>query len=334
MKAIIQHEYGIPSQVLQLQDLERPKPESGEVLVRVKATTVAGDDWHLMRGLPYFARTAMGLRRPSSAIPGQDLAGVVEAIGEGVTEFALGDEVFGWNHGTFAEYVAVPVGNLTHKPANLSFEEAASVPIVAFTALQGLRDKGGVKPGHNVLVIGASGGVGTMAVQIAKAFGANVTGVAGARNAQLVEGLGADRVVDYRSEDYLAEDRRYDIILDLVGDRPTGELRRALTDEGSLVLVGSSRFSASGNLPRGLDRLFMGTVDRWLKGSLGALFSSQSVRPLIHQDSHEDLVILKAMIEAGRLKPVVDRTFGLHEIADALRYQDESHAPGKVVVTP
>jgi NADPH:quinone reductase-like Zn-dependent oxidoreductase len=334
MKAIIQREYGTPSQVLRLHEVQTPSPKAGEVLVRVKATTIAGDDWHLMRGLPYFARTAMGLRRPNSAIPGQDLAGVVEVIGEGVTEFAPGDEVFGWNPGTFAEYATVPTGNLTHKPADLSFEEAASVPIVAFTALQGLRDKGGIQPGHQVLIIGASGGVGTMAVQIAKAHGAVVTGVAGARNAQLVAELGADRVIDYRSQDYLAGDQRYDVILDLVGDRSPADLRRALTDHGSLVMVGSSKFSASGNEPRGLDRLFMGTVDRWLRGSLGALLSSQSVRPLIHQDSHDDLVILKSMIERGQLKPVVDRTFALHETADALRYQDESHAPGKVVVTP
>lgn len=334
MKAIVQSEYGIPSQVLRLQELETPTPGAGEVLVRVRATSVAGDDWHLMRGLPYFARTATGLRRPNSTIPGQDLAGVVEVTGDGVTEFKPGDEVFGWNGGTFAEYVVVPVGNLVRKPEQVTFEEAASVPIVAFTALQGLRDKGGIKPGHEVLIVGASGGVGTMAVQIAKAYGARVTGVASARNAGLVLGLGADQVIDYRREDYLAGDRRYDIILDLVGDRSTGDLRRALTDEGTLVLVGSSKYSAAGNEPRGLQRLFMGTVDRWLGGVLGALFSKQSVRPLIHQDSHDDLAILSSMIEAGELRPVVDRTFGLHETAQALRYQDESHAPGKVVVTP
>ncbi|MEX1345579.1 MAG: NAD(P)-dependent alcohol dehydrogenase [Candidatus Limnocylindrales bacterium] len=334
MKAIIQREYGIPSQVLQLRELETPTPKAGEVLVRVKATTVAGDDWHLMRGLPYFARTATGLRRPSSPIPGQDLAGIIEAVGEGVIEFAPGDEVFGWNGGTFAEFVTVPVGNLLRKPERLSFEEAASVPVVAFTALQGLRDKGGIKPGHEVLIIGASGGVGTMAVQIAKAHGASVTGVAGARNAQLVLDLGADRVIDYRREDYLAGANRYDIILDLVGDRPTRALRRALTEEGTLVMVGSSKYSAAGNEPRGLERLFMGTVDRWLTGALGAVLSKQSVRPLIHQDSQDDLAILSAMIEAGELKPVVDRTFRLHEAAEALRYQDESRAPGRVVVAP
>ncbi len=333
MKAIIQHRYGAPSETLELHDIARPAPGAGEVLVRVHAPTVAGDDWHLMRGLPYFARTATGIRRPKSAIPGQDLAGVVEATGEGVTEFAPGDEVFGWNRGTFAEFVAVPEGNLVRKPASLSFEEAASVPVVAFTALQGLRDKGQVQPGDEVLVIGASGGVGTMAVQIAKALGGTVTGVAGTANVALVQQLGADHVIDHAREDYLAKERGYDVILDMVANRSLGDLRRALKADGTLVMVGSSKFSPTRNQPRGLERLFMGTIDRWLRAGLSSLFSKQSLRPLIHEDSHDDLVTLTAMIESGALRPVIDRTFGFHETTDALRYQDESTAPGKVVVT-
>ena len=333
MKAIIQREYGAPSEVLELRDIEKPSPKAGEVLVRVQATSVAGDDWHLMRGWPYFSRLATGLRRPGSAIPGQDLAGVVEAAGEGVTRFGPGDEVFGWNSGTFAEYVAVPQGNLEPKPANLTFEQAASVPIVAFTALQGLRDKGGLQAGQEVLVVGASGGVGTFAVQIAKAFGATVTGVASTRNVQLVRDLGADRVIDYTREDFTAVADRYDLILDMVGNRSLNQLRGALKPDGTLVMVGSSRFSPSGSQPTGLDRLFMGTLDRWLKASLTSMLSKQSLRPLIHQDSHDDLVLLREMLEQGQIGPVVDRSYGIDQLTEALRYQDEGRAPGKVVIT-
>ena len=336
MKAIIQREYGAPADVLQLHEVDKPSAKAGEVLVRIHATTVAGDDWHLMRGLPYFSRLATGLRKPGSAIPGQDLAGVVEATGEGVTRFSPGDEVFGWNAGTFAEYVAVPEDNLEPKPANLTFEQAASVPIVAFTALQGLRKGGleaGAKAGQEVLIIGASGGVGTFAVQMAKAFGAIVTGVASTRNVELVGELGADRVIDYTRDDFTADADRYDLILDMVGDRSLKQLRHALKPAGTLVMVGSSRFSANGTQPQGLDRLFMGTLDRWLKAGLTSLFSGQSLRPLIHQDSHDDLVALREMLESGQIRPVVDRGYGIEQVTEALRYQDESRAPGKIVIT-
>ena len=333
MKAIIQREYGVPADVLELQHIEKPAPKAGEVLVRIHATTVAGDDWHLMRGLPYFSRLATGMSRPSSVIPGQDLAGIVEAVGDGVTRFVPGDEVFGWNSGTFAEYVAVPEDQLEPKPGNLSFEQAASVPVVAFTALQGLRDKGEVRPGQEVLIIGASGGVGTFAVQIAKTYGATVTGVASTRNIELVRELGADRVIDYTREDFTADADRYDLILDMVGSRSLKQLRHALKPDGTLVMVGSSRFSANGAQPRGLDRLFMGTLDRWLKASLTSLFSRQSLRPLIHQDSHEDLVLLRGMLESGQIRPVVDRSYGIEQLNEALRYQDEGRAPGKIVIT-
>ncbi len=333
MKAIIQRKYGAPADVLELQDIEKPRPRTGEVLVRIHATTVAGDDWHLMRGLPYFARLGTGMRKPNNVIPGQDLAGVVEAVGEGVTSFVPGDEVFGWNGGTFAEYVAVPEGNLEPMPADLTFEQAASVPIVAFTALQGLRDKGQIRAGQEVLIVGASGGVGTFAVQLAKAFGATVTGVASSRNVELVRELGADRVVDYTREDYTAEADRYDLILDMVGNRSLKQLRHALKSDGTLVMIGSSRFSADGNQPRGLDRLFMGSLDRWLKAGLTSLFSGQKLRPLIHKDSHEDLAILRGMLETGQIRPVVDRSYSIEQLTEALRYQDERRAPGKVVIT-
>lgn len=333
MKAIVQRTYGTPAEVLELQDIERPGVEPGQVLVRVRATTVAGDDWHLMRGLPYFARLGMGLRKPARLVPGLDLAGTVEAVGEGVTSFAPGDEVFGWGSGTFAEFVAVPEQHIVRKPANLSFEQAASVPIVAFTALQALRDKGRIQPGQDVLVIGASGGVGSMAVQMARAFGASVTGVASARNTELVRSLGADHVVDYATHDYLAEPDRYDLIIDMVGDRSLGQLRRALRREGTLVMVGSSRFAPGSRQPRGLQRLFMGTLDRWLTASVLSLFSRQSLRPLIHKDDPADLVTIASMLEQGQLTPVVDRSYGLAELTQVLREQDAGRAPGKIVLT-
>lgn len=321
MKAIVQDRYGPPDEVLRLEDIDEPVPGEGEVLVRVRASTAAGDDWHIVRGLPYVGRLEFGLRRPKRRIPGQDVAGLVEAVGPGVRELATGDEVFGWCAGAFAEYVAVPAGALAPTPSNLTLEEAAAVPICGFTALQGLRDRGEIRAGQRVLVVGAAGGVGTFAVQIAKAFDAEVTGVCSERSAELVRSLGADRIVDYAREDFAADGPRYDLILDMIGNRTLADCRRALTPRGTLVMVGG----------RG-GPWFMGT-DRWLRALLISPFVRQRLRPLIHKDDRDDLLALKDLVEAGKVRPVVDRRYPLAEAVEAIRYLEERHARGKVVIT-
>ncbi len=319
MKAIIQSRYGAPSDVLEVQEIDTPVPREDEVLVRVEAAPIAGDDWHLMRGRPYIARFATGLRRPRNRIVGRELAGRVDAIGDRVERFKPGDQVFGWSAGALAEYVAVPENSLAPKPSNLTAEEAAPVPVSAFTALQALRDKGGVEPGQHVLIIGASGGVGTFAVQIAKALGARVTGVCSSANVELVRSLGADRVVDYTREDVTA-DSRYDLIVDLVGDRSLSDLRRELAPSGTLVLVGGSG-----------GRWFKGT-DRFLRAMLLSPFVQQRLRPLVHADRQDDLLALKEMIEAGRVAPVISARFPMSEVAEAVGHFKAGHARGKVVI--
>jgi NADPH:quinone reductase-like Zn-dependent oxidoreductase len=320
VKAIIQRRYGPPEQVLELTDVERPTCTDTEVLVRVHASSVAGDDWHLMRGLPYVARLATGLRRPRHRIPGRDLAGTVEEVGPAQTGFAPGDEVFGWSNGSFAEYVSVPPEALAHKPANLSLAEAAAVPVSAFTALQGLRDKGEVVAGSRVLIIGASGGVGSFAVQIAAALGAEVTGVCSTPNVALVRALGARHVVDYTKEDLADGGRSYDVILDMVGDRRLGDLRRTLSSSGTLVMVGGTG-----------GRLFKGT-SRFLRGLVLSKFSRQALRPLVHADDKDDLLAVRELIEAEKVTPVVSDTYPLSRVPDAIRHFEGGHARGKVVV--
>jgi NADPH:quinone reductase-like Zn-dependent oxidoreductase len=333
MKAIVQERYGAPDEVLELQDTAVPSVGKGEVLVRVRATTVAGDDWHLMRGLPYVARMEGGLRRPKRRTPGLDVAGTVEMIGPGVTRFHPGDEVFGWTSGAFAEYAAVSQDALVAKPAGLSFEEAATVPVAAFTALQGLRDKGGIGAGQKVLILGASGGVGTFAVQIAKASGAEVTGVASTQNLELVRSLGADHVIDYTIDDVTQVGQTYDLILDMVARSSLSDLRRILSPTGTLVMIGSAGRAVKGGGLKGRDRWFMGTLDRWLNGVLMSLFSSQKLRPLIHKDSLDDLETLKEMIEAGQIRPVISASYPLSEVRDAIRHFEAGHASGKIVIT-
>ena len=321
MKAIVQHKYGSPVDVLELKDIDKPVAKDDEVLVRVHAAPVPGDDWHIVRGWPLLARPAIGLLKPRNTVPGLDMAGHVETVGKNVKQFQPGDEVFGWCKGAFAEYVSVSEDALALKPANLTFEQAATVPISAFTALQGLRDKGQIQPGQKVLIIGAAGGVGTFAVQIAKSFGAEVTGVCSTRNVDMVRSIGADQVIDYTQEDFTQSGQRYDLILDMVGNRSLSDCRRALSPRGTLVLVGG----------RG-GRWLMG-MDRWVRALVLSPFVSQRLRQLIHTDSKEDLLVLKELIEAGEVTPVIDQRYGLSEVPKAIRNTEEGHTRGRVVIT-
>jgi NADPH:quinone reductase-like Zn-dependent oxidoreductase len=321
MKAIVYRRFGSP-EVLELREVDQPQVGKGEVLVRVRAASVNPADWYLMAGFPYVARAQMGLRKPKTGRLGVDLAGVVAAVGGGVTRFQPGDEVFGVGAGTLAECVAVPEDGLVRKPANLSFEQAAAVPVAGLTALQGLRDKGRIRPGRRVLINGASGGVGTFAVQLAKAFQAEVTGVCSTRNLDLARSLGADRVVDYTQEDFTRSGRRYDLLLDVAGSRPWSACRRILTPRATFVLVGA---------PKG-SRL-LGPLGHILKVRLASLRASQKVTFFISKAKHQDLAFLQELLEAGTVTPVVERTYALSEAADALRHLGEGHAQGKLVVT-
>jgi NADPH:quinone reductase-like Zn-dependent oxidoreductase len=322
VKAITCQRYGGPD-VLELEELEEPDPQDEEVRVRVRAASANPRDWHLMRGLPYVIRPQMGLRGPKFRVLGSDLAGRVEAVGRKVTRFRPGDEVFAHVlEGGFAEYGCVPQDLLGRKPANLTFEQAAAVPLAALTALQGLRDHGRVQPGQKVLIIGASGGVGTFAVQLAKLFGADVTGVCSTRNLELVRSLGADHVIDYTREDFTSNGRRYDLILQLAGTRSPSDCRRALTPKGTLSL-------SSGES----DGRWIGPVGRMVKAVALSPFVSQRLGPFEAKPSQEDLRLLKELIEAGTVSPVIDRTYPLSEVPEAIRYLEQGHARGKVVIT-
>ncbi|MEN3613639.1 NAD(P)-dependent alcohol dehydrogenase [Plantactinospora sp. ZYX-F-223] len=327
MKAAILRSYG-PPDALDLTDVQRPAPGDGEVLVRVRATSVNPYDWHHIRGEPLVARLlpdGPALRAPGISILGCDMAGQVEAVGRNVTEFRPGDDVYALlSGGGFGEYVCVREDLLAAKPANLSYEQAAAVPMAGVTALVGLRDVGRIQPGQRVLVNGASGGVGTFAVQLARAFGATVTGVCSSRNVDLVRSLGADEVVDYTTEDFTRRGRRYDLLLDNAGSRSVPAYRRVLTRNGTLVLVG-------------------GPAGRWLQPA-GRVFAALAVGPLVSQriaiadavrcpDKKQCLRLLAELIEDGRVTPVVDRRYPFAEIRAAVRYQEEGHSPGKVVVT-
>ena len=324
MKAIVQDAYG-SADVLELRDIPKPVPKDNEVLVRVHAAGLHRGDWHVMTGLPYLIRIvvpALGLRRPKVLVRGMDVAGTVAAVGEHVTRFQPGDAVFGWCDGSFAEYACAPEDHFAPKPANLSFEQAAAVPTSGFAALQGLRDMGEVQPGQKVLVIGAAGAVGLFAVQLAKAFGAQVTGVANTAQVELVRSIGADEVIDYTRDDFADGTRHWDLILDTAGHRSLSQLRRALTPNGTLVIVGSE----------GRGR-WLGGFDRSLRAPVLSRFVGQRLRMLASKPRQEDLQTLRELIEAGKLTPVIDRTYPLREVPEAIRQLEAGHTRGKIVIT-
>jgi len=320
MRAITYTEYG-PPDVLQFREVGKPIPEDDEVLISIRAASVNPLDWHLMRGRPYIVRMQAGLRRPKATRLGVDVAGQVEAVGKNVTHFEPGDEVFGACKGAFAEYACASEGALVPKPPNVTFEQAAAAPVAALSALQGLRDKGRIRPGQRVLINGASGGVGTFAVQIAKSFGAEVTGVCSTRNVDMVGSIGANHVVDYTQEDFTKSERRYDLIFDSVGNHSLSETRRALTAEGTLVLAG------------GPDKgRWLGPLTGMLKAVVMSRFVSQKLLPFLAQLRKDDLIVVQQLLEAGRVAPVIDRSYPLRDVPAAIRYLEEGHARGKVVI--
>jgi NADPH:quinone reductase-like Zn-dependent oxidoreductase len=324
MKAIVQDDYGTaPEEVLRLAEIARPTTGDDEILVRVAAASVDRGTWHLMAGLPYPLRAAgFGLRRPKAGNPGRSVAGTVESAGKDVTGFAPGDEVYGTCDGSFAEYARARAGRLAPKPASLSFEQAAAVPVSALAALQGVRDHGKVQAGQKVLIIGASGGVGTFAVQIAKASGAEVTGVCSTAKADLVRAVGADHVIDYTREDFADGQHRYDVILDIGGNRRLSHLRRALTPRGRLVIVGGET-----------DGRWLGGTDRQIRAQLLSPLVSQKLGTFIASENSADLMTLRDLIESAKIAPAIDRTYPLIQAPAAIRYVQEGRARGKVAIT-
>jgi NADPH:quinone reductase-like Zn-dependent oxidoreductase len=321
VKAIVQDRYG-PPDVLELRDIEAPEPGDDQVLIRVAAAGLDAGVWHLTAGLPYFVRImGFGFRAPKTRVRA-DVAGRVEAVGRNVTKFKVGDEVYGTCAGGFAEFAVASQDAVMAKPANLTFEQAAVVPISAGTAIQALRDRGNVQPGQKVLIIGAGGGVGTFAVQLAKTFGAEVTGVCSTTKTDLVRSIGADDVVDYTREDFADRLERYDLIIDTAGNRSVRHLRRALAPKGRLVIVGGEQGG----------RVFAG-IGRNLRAYVMSLFVSQNLGALMAKDRVEDLELLKELIEAGKVAPIIDRTFALNEVPKAIAYWLEGHVAGKVVIT-
>jgi NADPH:quinone reductase-like Zn-dependent oxidoreductase len=319
MKAIVQMRYG-PPDVLQLKDIDKPVVKNDEVLVRVHAAAVNIGDWHLLRGEPYVMRLVVGLLKPKREVPGLDIAGQVEGVGRNVTRFRPGDEVFGWCKGAFAEYACAAENNLLPRPANLTFEQSAAVGDSAFTALAAVRDQAKVQPGQRVLINGASGGVGTFAVQIAKAFGADVTGVCSTRNIDMVRSIGADQVIDYTQDDFTQTGQHYDAMLDLVGTRPLSDCRRALAPRGTYVLVGV----------RNMGRWF--GLGRQFKALLLSPLVPQRMRVFVVRHTADDLAVLKELVEAGKITPVIDRRYTLSQVREALRFQGEGHPRGKIVI--
>src|SRR5881396_2919993 len=324
MKAFINCNYGLAN--LKLENIEKPVPNDDQVLVRVHAASVNPYDWHFIEGTPKIIRLmGVGLRKPKDTRVGVDFAGTVEAVGKNVTNFKPGDEVFGGRGGAFAEYVCPRASRaVALKPASASFEEAASVNIAGITALQALRDRGKVQPGQKVLINGASGGVGTFAVQIAKSFGADVTGVCSTRNLDMVRSLGADHVVDYTKEDFAKSGQRYDVILDNVPNHSLSECRRILTPNGKYVMIG-------GGGPN--DSRWVGPFGRVIKTMVLSPFTSQKMGMMMADANGKDLTILADMMQSGKLKPVIDRTYKLNEVPAAIAYLEEGHARGKVVIT-
>jgi NADPH:quinone reductase-like Zn-dependent oxidoreductase len=334
MKAIVQDRYG-STDVLELREIDMPTTKDDEVLVRVRASSVHADVWHAMRGVPFVLRfMGSGVRRPKHHVPGTDLAGVVDSVGRNVTRFRPGDEVFGqsllanlWrNGGAFAEFATVPEAMLQEKPAGLTFEQAAAVPTSGSLAVQHVRDEGRTRPGQSVLINGAGGAVGSFAVQLAKAYGAHVTGVDAPGKLDMLRSIGADEVLDYTQKDFTRRDERYDFILDIAGNHPWSESRRALTPDGTYVLSGFDQYGGSGH--------------RWF-GSLGRFAKLILIAPFVRnlhpfrgtKDPGDRLVVLKELIEAGKITPVIDRTFPLSEVPEAIRYLESGQARGKVVIT-
>jgi NADPH:quinone reductase-like Zn-dependent oxidoreductase len=325
MKAVVYTNYGSPD-VLEIRDIKKPVPNDDQVLIKVRAASINPLDWHFMEGTPYIMRAiGVGLRKPKDPRLGVDYAGTVEAVGKNVTQFKPGDEVLGGKSGAFAEYVCARADRaIVLKPANITFEQAASVPIAAITALQGLRDKGKIQPGQKVLINGASGGVGTFAVQIAKSFGADVTGVCSTRNLDMVRSLGADHVIDYTKEDFTKNGQRYDLILDNVGTQPLSGFRRVLNPNGILVMIGGGGPNDGG---------LIGPLGRPVKALLLSPFISQKMGMLMAELNKKDLTILGDLMQSGKVTPVIDRTYPLSQIAEAIRYLEQGHARGKVVIT-
>ena len=318
MQAIVQHRYGSP-EVLSMEAVDRPVPRDGQALVRVHAASLFAGDSFVVRGRPLLVRITTGLRRPRNPIPGIDVAGVVERVGPGVRRLQPGDRVFGWSSGTFADYVCDTEEHFVPMPANLSFEGAAAVPEAALTALQGLRDSGRVRAGQSVLVIGASGGVGTFAVQIARALGATVTGVCSTRNLELVRSIGAESVIDYTAGDITTGADRYDVILQVAGTESPMRLRRLLAPGGTLVLSS------------GMGRL--NGVDRIVTALIASPFVRQRLTTFVTKENHADLVTLRDLIKAGAVVPVIDRTYPLRQAQDAFRHLESGHTQGKIVLT-
>jgi NADPH:quinone reductase-like Zn-dependent oxidoreductase len=323
MKAIVQDKYGSPDDVLELKDIDKPVVEDDEVLVRVHAASIHVGNWIAVRGVPYIMRPITGLRKPRNSVPGDDIAGKVEAVGENVKQLQPGDSVFGWCKGAFAEYACAGADNFVTKPANLTFEQAAAVGVSAFTALQAIRDQGKVQPGQKVLINGATGGVGTFAVQIAKVYGADVTGVCSTRNVDLVRSIGADQVIDYTQEDFTQGEQRYDFILDNVANHSLSDVRRALTPNGTLLPNGGGHSSGR----------WIGPMGGVIKGLVVSLFVRQQGRLFLSLPNKEDLATLKELTESGKVTPVIDRTYPLDETSEAIGYLGEGHARGKVVIT-
>ena len=322
MRAMVRSRFGSPD-VLELKDIDRPVVTDDDVLVRVRATSVNAGDWYTLTGRPFLGRMAFGLMKPKLAVLGTDFAGTVESAGRNVKQFQPGDEVFGGTSEAYAEYVSVPAdGAVVPKPANITFEQAGAVAVAALTALQGLRDKGHIQAGQKVLINGASGGVGTFAVQIAKSFGAEVTAVCSTRNVDIVRSLGADHLVDYTHDDFTRSDQRYDLMLDIAGSRSWSECKRVLNPHATLVVVGA---------PKG-NRL-LGPVSHLANVGLAAMRSTQKVVFFIATLNKADLVVLQELLEAGKVTPSIDRRYELSDVADALRYLEEGHARGKIVIT-
>jgi NADPH:quinone reductase-like Zn-dependent oxidoreductase len=321
MKAIVYDKYGSP-EVLKCEEVEKPTPGSGEVLIKVQAASVNPYDWHFMRGLPYFVRLLAGIATPKERRLGVDGAGYVEAVGRNVAQFKAGDAVFGTCRGAFAEYACAPERTLARKPDNVTFEQAATVPIAGLTALQGLRDKGNIQAGVKVLINGAAGGVGTFAVPIAKSFGAEVTGVCSTRNVEMVRSIGADEVIDYTRQDFTRLGRRYDLLFDCIGNHSLRECRRVMNPKGIFIGVG-------------------GATGRWMFGLFVRVIASLFLSPFLNQKfvtfmakpNSEDLAAIVELMAAGKLTPVIDRRYGLNDVPEAIRYLEAGHARGKVVIT-
>jgi NADPH:quinone reductase-like Zn-dependent oxidoreductase len=320
MKAVVCHSYGSPD-VLRCEEVEKPVAGNNEVLIKVRAASVNPLDWHMKRG-SYFMRLMNGLRRPNDPRLGVDVAGQVEAIGRNVTRFKPGDEVFGSCRGAFAEYACTSESVLVMKPENVTFEQAAAVPVAAYTALQGLRDKGKVQPGQKVLINGAAGGVGTLTVQIAKWFGADVTGVCSTRNIDMVRSIGADRVIDYTQEDFTKSEQHYDLIFDLVANHPVSACRRVLNPKGMYIGAGILG-----------QRSAIGILTRLIKVVVMSRFVSQGLVLLMARRSKEDLIIMHELMKAGKVVPVIDKRYRLSEVSEAIRYLETGHVQGKLVVT-